>query len=98
MRGFLRRRILWTSLLGAASVTLVSVFTLWEGATTRAAYLTGWLLFGVMVLLTGYNWFKNTLLAAGPLGGLAGIPPVCRRVYRLVVPPACAGALADRLV
>lgn len=59
MRGFLRRRILWTSLLGAASVTLVSVFTLWEEATTRAAYLTGWLLFGVMVLLTGYNWFKK---------------------------------------
>jgi len=59
MRAFLRRRILWASLLGTASITVVSVFASWEGATTRAAYLTGWLLFGVMVLLTSYNWFKK---------------------------------------
>lgn len=59
MRGFLRRRILWSSLLVAASVSVASAFVLWAGAMTRSAYLTGWLLFGVMVLLTGYNWFKK---------------------------------------
>ena len=59
MRGFLRRRILWTSLLVAASLAVGSAFSLWVGASTRAAYLTGWLLFGVMVLLTAYNWFKK---------------------------------------
>jgi len=59
MRGFLRRRILWGSLLVAASLAVLSAYVIWAGATTRAAYLTGWLLFGVMVLLTGYNWFKK---------------------------------------
>lgn len=59
MRGFLRRRILWGSLLVAASLAVLSAYVVWAGATTRAAYLTGWLLFGVMVLLTGYNWFKK---------------------------------------
>lgn len=59
MRGFLRRRILWSSLLVAASLSVASVYVVWAGATTRAAYLSGWLLFGVMVLLTGYNWFKK---------------------------------------
>ncbi len=59
MRGFLRRRLLWSSLLVAASFAVASVYVVWAGATTRAAYLSGWLLFGVMVLLTGYNWFKK---------------------------------------
>ena len=59
MRGFLRRRLLWGSLLVAASVAVASVYVVWAGATTRAAYLSGWLLFAVMVLLTGYNWFKK---------------------------------------
>ena len=59
MSGFFRRRLLWGSLLLAATLAVVSVFELWAGATTRAAYLTGWLLFGVMVVLTGYNWFKK---------------------------------------
>lgn len=59
MKGFVRRRLLWVSLLVAATVSMASVYTLWAGATTRAAYLTGWLLFGVMVVLTGYNLFKK---------------------------------------
>jgi hypothetical protein len=59
MKGFVRRRLLWVGLLVAATVSVVSVFPVWAGATTRAAYLTGWLLFGLMVLLTGYNWFKK---------------------------------------
>ena len=59
MKGFLRRRLLWGSLLVAATVAVASVDVVWAGATTRSAYLTGWLLFGVMVLLTGYNWFKK---------------------------------------
>ena len=59
MKGFLRRRLLWGSLLVAATVAVASVDVVWVGATTRSAYLTGWLLFGVMVLLTGYNWFKK---------------------------------------
>lgn len=59
MSGFLRRRLLWAGLLVAATIALFSVFQVWAGATTRTAYLTGWLLFGVMVLLTGYNWFKK---------------------------------------
>lgn len=59
MKGFLRRRLLWGSLLVAATVSVASVYVIWAGATTRSAYLTGWLLFGVMVLLTGYNWFKK---------------------------------------
>ncbi len=59
MRGFLRRRLLWGSLLITASITVASVYAVWAGATTRAAYLSGWLLFAVMVVLTGYNWFKK---------------------------------------
>ncbi|MFA6544453.1 MAG: hypothetical protein WCS99_08505 [Limisphaerales bacterium] len=59
MRGFLRRRLLWSSLLVAASAAVASVYVVWAGATTRSAYLSGWLLFSVMVLLTGYNWFKK---------------------------------------
>jgi hypothetical protein len=59
MKGFLRRRILWSSLLLAASIAVASAFVLWAGTMSRAAYLTGWLLFGVMLLLTGYNWFKK---------------------------------------
>jgi hypothetical protein len=59
MRGFLRRRILWSILLLAASLTAGSAFSLWAGASTRVAYLTGWLLFGLMVVLTAYNWFKK---------------------------------------
>ncbi|MEY4200181.1 MAG: hypothetical protein RLZZ265_1921, partial [Verrucomicrobiota bacterium] len=51
MKGFVRRRLLWVGLLVAATVSVVSVFPVWAGATTRAAYLTGWLLFGLMVLL-----------------------------------------------
>lgn len=59
MKGFVRRRLLWMGLLVAATISVMSVFPVWAGATTRAAYLTGWLLFGLMVLLTGYNWFKK---------------------------------------
>ncbi|NBV22166.1 MAG: hypothetical protein EBS05_09645 [Proteobacteria bacterium] len=59
MRGFLRRRLLWSSLLVAASITVASMSGAVAGATARAAYLSGWLLFGIMVLLTGYNWFKK---------------------------------------
>ncbi len=59
MRSFLRRRLLWGSLLVAATLAVASAYQVWSGVTTRTAYLTGWLLFGVMVLLTGYNWFKK---------------------------------------
>lgn len=59
MRGFVRRRLLWASLLIAATIAVVSAYVAWSGATTRAAYLSGWLLFGLMVILTGYNWLKK---------------------------------------
>ena len=59
MSGFLRRRLLWGSLLVAAIIAVASAYLGWAGATTRTAYLTGWLLFGLMLLLTGYNWFKK---------------------------------------
>lgn len=59
MKGFLRRRLLWGSLLVAASVAVASAYVVWAGATTRSAYLSGWLLFALMVVLTGYNWFKK---------------------------------------
>lgn len=59
MKGFLRRRILWSCLLLAASTAVTGAFVLWAGSMSRVAYLTGWLLFGVMVLLTSYNWIKK---------------------------------------
>lgn len=59
MRGFARRRLLWGSLLVAATIAVISAYTAWAGATTRAVYLSGWLLFGLMVILTGYNWMKK---------------------------------------
>ncbi len=59
MSGFVRRRLLWGSLLLAATSAVVSVYVLWAGATTRSAYLSGWLLFGLMLILTGYNWIKK---------------------------------------
>jgi len=59
MKGFLRRRLLWSSLLLGASIAAVSAFVLWASTMSRAAFLTGWLLFGVMLLLTSYNWFKK---------------------------------------
>ena len=59
MSGFVRRRLLWGSLLLAATLAVISAYATWAGATTREAYLSGWLLFGLMVLLTGYNWFKK---------------------------------------
>ena len=59
MSGFVRRRLLWGSLLLAATIAIVSVYVAWAGATTRSAYLSGWLLFGLMLILTGYNWIKK---------------------------------------
>jgi hypothetical protein len=59
MNRFALRRWIWCALLLAASVGIVRLQAQWAEATTRAAHLTGWLLFGVMGLLTGYNWFKK---------------------------------------
>lgn len=59
MKGLVLRRTLWFCLLAAATLAAFSAQQTWAGAESRWAFMTGWILFAVMVLLTGYNWFKK---------------------------------------
>lgn len=65
-----RRRIRNSLILAFVAVVLVLVERLLEISHWRTAYLTGWLLFGMIVVLALYNFRKQ--LAIVPLGTSAG--------------------------
>lgn len=66
MKGFAKRRLQWIAALAVATVVAALGYVRWAEELQRFTYLTGWLLFALMVVLTAYNARKK--LPFLPLG------------------------------
>ena len=66
MRGFTQRRLKWLTLFAAATIAVGSAYVLWAAELQRFTYLSGWLLWALMLVLTAYNARKK--LPFLPLG------------------------------
>ncbi len=66
MKGFAKRRLQWIAALAVATVAAAVGYVRWAEELQRFTYLTGWLLFALMLVLTAYNTRKK--LPFLPLG------------------------------
>lgn len=66
MKGFAKRRLQWIAALAVATVAAAIGYVRWAEELQRFTYLTGWLLFALLLVLTAYNGRKK--LPFLPLG------------------------------